>query len=107
MRVSIATFHPKATRGFIAIEGVNGAGKGTLLAGLSFRLEAERHEVVVTREPGGTPLGLALRKILLESPPGVLSPEAELFLFAADRSHHIDTVIERSLRRGALVLTDR
>ncbi|WP_054953018.1 dTMP kinase [Flaviflexus massiliensis] len=90
---------------FISFEGGDGAGKTTQIGKLAERLEAAGTEVVVTREPGGTELGLAIRQALLHGED--LSPRTEALLYAADRAHHIATVVRPALDRGATVITDR
>jgi dTMP kinase len=92
---------------FIVFEGINGCGKSTLHRLLSAKLRDGGHEVVDTREPGGTPLGQELRKILLDWRGEKKSPRTELLLFASDRAEHIDTLIRPALNRGAWVLCDR
>ena len=74
---------------FIAIEGVEGSGKSTLIARLGRYFAAQGREVVLTREPGGTKLGIAIRQILLDRGNTELSARAELLLFAADRAQHV------------------
>ena len=69
-------------------------------------LESQGHTVVLTREPGGTKLGKELRDILLHTHDDV-SPRAEALLYAADRAHHVDTLIRPALERGEIVITDR
>jgi dTMP kinase len=69
-------------------------------------LENQGHTVVLTREPGGTKLGKELREILLHTHDHV-SPRAEALLYAADRAHHVDTLIRPALDRGEIVITDR
>ena len=90
---------------FITLEGGEGAGKSTLQAGLAARLRKAGFRVVLTREPGGTPLGKKLRKALLHG--GHVSPAAELLLYAADRAQHVDSVISPALDKGYVVLCDR
>lgn len=90
---------------FISFEGGDGAGKTTQIGKLAERLKAAGTEVVVTREPGGTELGLAIRRALLHGED--LSPRTEALLYAADRAHHIATVVRPALDRGATVITDR
>ena len=90
---------------FIAFEGGDGAGKSTQVARLAARLRERGHEVVTTREPGGTELGAVIREQLLHG--AQVGPRAEALLFAADRAHHVDTLIRPALERGAVVLTDR
>lgn len=95
---------------FISFEGVDGAGKTTQVNRLRDELEAMGREVVVTREPGGTPLGGAVRKLLLHGVPGEsadIAPRAEALLFAADRAQHVAQVVRPALERGAVVITDR
>jgi dTMP kinase len=90
----------------IAFEGVEGSGKSTQLELLRQALVGRGREVVVTREPGGTPAGERMRAVLLD--PGVeLHPRAEALLFAAARAELVDAVIRPALERGAVVLCDR
>jgi dTMP kinase len=89
---------------FITLEGIDGAGKSTHLAWLAQHLRAQGHEVVVTREPGGTPLGERLRRVLLDE---AMDPEAETLLMFAARREHLAKVIRPALARGAWVLSDR
>jgi dTMP kinase len=91
---------------FVAFEGGEGVGKSTQIARAATWLRERGHEVVETREPGGTPLGQQLRALVLD-PDGHVTPRAEALLYAADRAHHVETVIRPSLARGAVVLTDR
>ncbi|WP_109470907.1 dTMP kinase [Ornithinimicrobium cavernae] len=90
---------------FVAFEGGDGAGKSTQSRLLGTALEALGREVVLTREPGGTALGGAIRQVLLHG--DHVAPRAEALLFAADRAHHVATLIRPALERGAVVLTDR
>ncbi|MBB2900876.1 dTMP kinase [Kineococcus radiotolerans] len=94
---------------FVALEGGDGSGKTTQATLLAEWLRERGHEVVVTREPGGTATGRELREVLLnhrgEEQP--LSPRAEALLFAADRAQHVAEVVRPGLDRGAVVLTDR
>jgi dTMP kinase len=90
----------------IALEGVEGAGKSTQLDLLRDELERRGHEVVVTREPGGTPVGERVRDVLLD-PAVDLDPRAEALLFAAARAQLVEQVIRPALERGAVVLCDR
>lgn len=92
---------------FIAFEGINGCGKTTLHKLLSARIAASGRAVCDTREPGGTPLGVEIRKLLLDWNGEKKSSRAELLLFAADRAEHVDKVIRPNLARGTWVLTDR
>lgn len=90
----------------IVLEGGEGAGKSTQVTRLAAVLEESGHEVVVTREPGATPVGVRIRALLLD-PATTLSPRAEALLYAADRAHHVAEVIRPALARGAVVLSDR
>jgi dTMP kinase len=90
---------------FIALEGGDGVGKSTQSHLLGEWLRSLGHEVVLTREPGGTPAGQQLRQIVLHG--DHLAPRAEALIYAADRAHHVDAVIGPALRRGAVVVTDR
>lgn len=91
---------------FISFEGGEGVGKSTQIARLADRLRAEGREVVVTFEPGGTDLGQAVRRILL-TPGNHVTPRSEALLYAADRAHHVETVIEPALAAGKVVICDR
>src|SRR6187431_1687241 len=91
---------------FITIEGGEGAGKTTLIESLYQHLLGLGREVLKTREPGGTPLGEEIRKILLHST-GPVSPYAELSLFLASRAQHISELIAPALAAGKVVLCDR
>jgi dTMP kinase len=103
------TFYPDPiTSGYlIAFEGGDGAGKSTQVQRLAEWLTERGHEVVVTREPGATPVGRRLREVLLDVGNTGLSPRAEALLYAADRAQHVHAVIRPALRRGAVVITDR
>ena len=90
----------------IAFEGVEGAGESTQLDRLRDELERRGHEVVVTREPGGTPVGERVREVLLD-PAVDLDARAEALLFAAARAQLVEQVIRPALERGAVVLCDR
>jgi dTMP kinase len=92
---------------FITLEGGEGAGKSTLARGLAEALEGCGAEVVVTREPGGTPNAEALRTLLVEGEPGRWSPLAETLLLYAAREDHVRTLIEPALAQGAWVICDR
>jgi dTMP kinase len=92
---------------FIAFEGGEGTGKSTQSKMLKEWLEARGENVVLSREPGGTDLGQGLRKILLGHETGAISPRAEALLYAADRAHHVFSVIRPALAEGKVVITDR
>ncbi len=91
---------------FISIEGGEGAGKSTVIAALSDLLSADGREVVLTREPGGTPEGEAIRAVLLD-PANHVVPEAELLLMFAARAQLVRQLIRPALARGAAVVADR
>jgi dTMP kinase len=90
---------------FITLEGLDGSGKTTQAQLLGARLEAEGSEVVLTREPGGTPLGEEIRNLLLHG--GDVAPWAEATLLAASRAQHVERLIRPALVRGAIVVCDR
>jgi dTMP kinase len=105
-RPSMAT--PRPTTGWlIAFEGVEGAGKSTQLARLADQLRAAGHEVVTTREPGGTQVAEAVRTILLDAQIESMDDRTEALLYAAARADHVAKVIRPALERGAFVLSDR
>lgn len=89
---------------FITLEGMDGAGKSTHIPDIIASLQSRGHEVVSTREPGGTPLGELLRELLLHEP---MHAETETLLMFAARREHIANVIAPALARGAYVLSDR
>jgi len=96
-----------AQRGtLLTIEGIDGAGKSTQVIRLAEMLERRGYDVIRTREPGATPLGREVRRLLLETELA-LSPPAELLLFLADRAEHVTRVIQPGLAAGAIVLCDR
>lgn len=92
------------TAKFITLEGMDGAGKSTHIPSIIEMLKARGHEVVSTREPGGTPLGERLRELLLHE---AMHAETETLLMFAARREHIANVIAPALKRGAYVLSDR
>jgi len=93
---------------FITFEGPEGGGKSTHIKRLAERLKGLGHEVLLTREPGGTPTGEAIRGILQHEQSGEgVCPEAELLLFEASRAQLVQTVILPALKKGTWVLCDR
>jgi dTMP kinase len=98
---------------FLVFEGGEGAGKSTQVDLLAAALRAQGRDVVVTREPGATEVGLRIRSLLLDrhattGPAGlVLAPRAEALLYAADRAHHVASVVRPSLAKGSVVISDR
>ncbi|MFE2058869.1 dTMP kinase [Streptomyces sp. NPDC059446] len=98
---------PAANGFFLVLEGGDGAGKSTQVEALAEWIRAKGHEVVVTREPGATPVGKRLRSILLDVSSAGLSNRAEALLYAADRAEHVDSVVRPALERGAIVISDR
>ena len=97
---------PPARQGlFIAFEGGDGAGKSTQVDLLARALRDAGRQVVVTRQPGGTPLGASLRDLVLHGDD--VSPRAEALLFAADKAQHVTELVRPALQRGEDVLTDR
>ena len=91
---------------FITFEGGDGSGKTTQINLLATWLESQGQTVVLTREPGGTDLGVELRNIVLHRK-GFIAPRAEALLYAADRSHHIHSLVRPALERGEVVVQDR
>ncbi len=91
---------------FLTLEGGDGAGKTTQAALLEEWLAADGATVVRTREPGGTEVGVLIREIVLHHP-GEIAARAEALLYAADRAHHIETVVRPALERGEVVIQDR
>ena len=90
---------------YVALEGIDGAGKTSVSTALAVLLQEAGHEVVRVREPGGTAVGEGLRQILLDGPP--VTPWAEALMFAAARAQLVTEVIRPALGRGAWVLSDR
>jgi dTMP kinase len=91
---------------FITFEGIEAAGKSTLIAALNDDLRARGENVLVTREPGGTPLGSHIRQIWRD-PASAIDPLAEALLMSADRAQHVATVIAPAARAGTTILCDR
>ena len=98
---------PPAAGLFIAFEGVEGAGKGTQIQMAEEHLRSAGHDVLVTREPGGTELGEKVRQILLDPKSGKLDARSEALLFSAARAQTVSTVIRPALADGAIVICDR
>jgi dTMP kinase len=93
---------------FITFEGTEGCGKSTQVQRLSARFEAARIPFVVTREPGGTPIGETIKELLQFAPHGsAMTPETELLLFEASRSQLVREIIKPALVRGHSVISDR
>jgi dTMP kinase len=96
-----------ATGCFVALEGGEGAGKSTQARALREWLEADGYDVLLTFEPGDTPVGRELRRIVLDPATGAISHRTEALLYAADKAEHVDRVVAPALGRGAVVITDR
>ena len=92
---------------FVTFEGIDGTGKTTQIKALESHLRVRGQSCVVTREPGGTPLGDSLRQALLEAGKQPIATATELFLYLADRAQHVQDVIAPALDAGRLVLCDR
>jgi dTMP kinase len=97
---------PKTAK-FITLEGSEGAGKSTNLAFIAEWLRSRECEVLTTREPGGTPIGEAIRGILLDTQFTEMTPETELLLMFAARNQHIQEKIQPALKAGQWVISDR
>jgi dTMP kinase len=91
----------------VTVEGIEGSGKSTLVRALAERLARAGHDVLATREPGDTPLGVAIRAALLDVTEDPPTPMAELLLYLADRHQHVVRVIRPALDAGRVVLCDR
>ena len=92
---------------FIVLEGPDGSGKSTQAGMLFRRLQQRGIPALLTREPGGTPVGCTIRDILHQHNHVAISPQTELFLFCADRAQHVQDVIIPALRAGTVVVCDR
>lgn len=92
---------------FVVFEGGDGVGKSTQSRLLADWLTGRGAEVVTTFEPGDTAVGRAIRQLVLDPATGELSPRAEALLYAADKAHHVDTLVRPALDRGAVVVCDR
>tara|TARA_B100001029_G_scaffold119297_1_gene99043 strand:+ start:242 stop:856 length:615 start_codon:yes stop_codon:yes gene_type:complete len=91
---------------FITLEGIEGSGKSTNLGVIKQILDENQINYIVTREPGGGPLGSNLREILLDKS-NTISPSVEMLLMMADRKDHVDNVINLNLKKGNWVVSDR
>ena len=94
-------------RNFITLEGPEGGGKSTQAKRLVDHLQAQGHEVLLTREPGGTEIGDQIRQVIMSLENKSMSPEAEFLLFAASRAQVVRELIEPQLERGGIVVCDR
>ena len=92
---------------FITFEGIEGSGKSTQAGLLKTFLEGQGLEVLMTREPGGSPIGEQIRRILLDPGNHGMVPLAELLLYEASRCQHVEAVIKPALESGKLVICDR
>jgi dTMP kinase len=92
---------------FVCFEGGEGSGKSTQSRLLRGWLEEQGYAVLLTFEPGDTPVGRTLRRIVLDPATGALSDRTEVLLYAADKAEHVDTVVRPALARGEVVVTDR
>ncbi|WP_170445102.1 dTMP kinase [Ruegeria arenilitoris] len=92
---------------FLTFEGIDGSGKSTQARRLAESLEAVGHDVVLTREPGGSPGGEEIRRLVLEGDPDRWSAETEILLFTAARRDHLERTIEPALNAGKIVICDR
>jgi dTMP kinase len=92
---------------FITFEGGEGAGKSTQIARLAEHLRASGDDVLVTREPGGSPGAEAVRHVILSGAAEPFGPAMEALLFAAARNDHVEQVIRKALKSGRMVLCDR
>ena len=92
---------------FITLEGIEGAGKSTMVSFIEDFLTKDGHDVIKTREPGGTKIGEQIRKILLKNENNNLTVDAELLLMFAARAQHIKEIITPALNSGKIILCDR
>jgi dTMP kinase len=92
---------------FITFEGIDGSGKSSHLNRAAVALTNLGHNPVVTREPGGTPIGVQIRALLLSNDSREISPEAETMLYASDRAEHVRKVVRPALAADRFVLCDR
>jgi len=95
-------------RGFLlTLEGGEGAGKSTQIKALTAWLRRQKLNVEITRQPGGSKLGQNIRRMVLNSATGSVSPRAELLLYEADRAQHVDEYLAPALAAGKIILSDR
>lgn len=92
---------------FVSFEGIDGSGKSLMLKLAAQELRRRGHDVLCTREPGGSEQGRKLRRIILDSPYGTVDGRSEVLLYAADRALHVAQVIRPALEAGRVVLCDR
>lgn len=92
---------------FITFEGQEGSGKTTQIKLLESALKKRGHSIVITREPGGTPIGDQIREVLLNPKNKAMVPLTELLLYEASRSQHVEEVIRPALQKGRMVISDR
>ncbi len=92
---------------FISIEGSDGSGKSTQMRNITSYLEKQGFSVVVTREPGGTPVAEKIRELILDKDNAALTDRAEMLLYAASRAQHVEEKILPALKEGKVVLSDR
>ncbi len=92
---------------FITFEGIEGCGKTSQARLLNKYLEEQGYKVVMTREPGGTPISEAIREILLSNEFNTMQPHTEVLLYLASRAQHISEVIQPALQDGKIVISDR
>ncbi|MCG7562492.1 dTMP kinase [Pseudoalteromonas sp. McH1-42] len=96
------------SKGFMLVcDGSNGAGKTTVIQGIADYLEQQGFEVVLTREPGGTPIGEKVRSVILDPSTPEMSSMTELMLFGAARAQHVEEKIRPALEAGKVVISDR
>ena len=92
---------------FITFEGIDGSGKSTQLDLLELELKRRGLDVIVTREPGGTQIGEAVRALMVSDASVRITPVAELLLYVADRAQHVNEMIRPALEQGRIVISDR
>lgn len=92
---------------FITFEGPEGSGKSSVIKEITSRLQSEGYEVVLTREPGGTPISEQIRNIILDSNNTMMDPRTEALLYAASRRQHLVEKIWPAIKKGKIVICDR